>query len=66
MNWKGFGNGHGLTEILSDIYLEGLRKTLKSSARIVDVLAEIQTKHLPNESLERYCYAISLVVTMYC
>jgi hypothetical protein len=36
------------------IFLDGLRKTLKSSFRIADVLAEIRTMHFPDTSLEHY------------
>jgi hypothetical protein len=36
------------------IFLEGVRKTMKASVRIVGVQSEIQTGHLPNTSLELY------------
>jgi hypothetical protein len=36
----------------TSIFLEELRKTMKTSVRIAGVPAETQTEHLPNTSLE--------------
>jgi hypothetical protein len=36
--------------------MEGLRKTVKTSARITDVVTKIRTQHLPNTRRECYCY----------
>jgi hypothetical protein len=35
----------------------GLRKTTESSLRKAGVTAEVQTEHLPNTSLEHFCYS---------
>jgi hypothetical protein len=51
------GNDHGLIKALSWHCLMGLRKTTKKSVRIAGTLAEIQTKHIWNTSLECYRYA---------
>jgi hypothetical protein len=36
------------------IYMEGLRKTMKTSSKITGALAEIQTEHLLNTSQKCY------------
>jgi hypothetical protein len=38
----------------SSIRLERMRKTIKLSARIASIPAEIRTEHFPNTCLERY------------
>lgn len=48
--------GTGITEVSPRIYLEALRKTAKSSVKIIGIQAEIRNKHLRNTSLEPYCY----------
>jgi hypothetical protein len=47
------GSSHGLTEILSQ-HLSGndTEKPQKTSLEIASALAEIQTEHFPNTSLE--------------
>jgi hypothetical protein len=53
------GSSHDLRYYPS-ISLESQRKTIEASVKIASVLAEIRTEHLPNTSLEQYCYAILL------
>jgi hypothetical protein len=42
-------------EYCPGIHLKGLRKITKKPLRLVDVLAEIRPKHLPNTSEKIYC-----------
>jgi hypothetical protein len=51
------GSGRGLIEILSLHSPGGSQENDGKPARISGVLTEIQTKYLPNASLERYHYA---------
>jgi hypothetical protein len=52
MNWKGLkGSGHGLFEVLSRHFLEGLKKTTRNISE-EGARAEVQTEHLPNTILE--------------
>jgi hypothetical protein len=65
MNWKECERKWSL-RYYTGICLEGLRKTRKTSARIVNVLAEIQTKYPLNKNLEDYCYTNHLNAVRKC
>jgi hypothetical protein len=54
MNWKEFGRiSCGLTEVLSLICLEALRKPRKPSVRRAGITAKIQMNHLRNTKIIR-------------
>jgi hypothetical protein len=70
-NWKRFGRGRGLTEVLSRHLSEGSEENHEKSVRIAGVLTEIRSAYLRNKSLELYqqtrpyTYKSSVYVCMY-
>jgi hypothetical protein len=48
------GNGGDLIEVLSQYWLEGLRKTTKPCVRKAGIQRDVQAEHLEKTNLKRY------------